>query len=80
MKTHLIPMLHSEPIMTTTDVCQTLGFTVSANLLKSLGTKPIAITRNATYWRAADFPAICHSLARRLEKLAESTCAAAISA
>lgn len=79
MKTHLIPTLHSEPIMSTTDICHALGFNVSSSVLKSLGTKPIATTGNAIYWRAADFPAICHAMARRLEKLAETTGTEAVS-
>lgn len=53
----------------TGDISKLLGFIVEIKLLLSLNLKPLGQTKNGTYWRVSDIPAICTALQTHLETI-----------
>ena len=58
-----------DPVLPTGDVSKLLGFIVEIKLLRSLNLKPLGQTKNGTYWRVSDIPAICTALQHHLETI-----------
>jgi putative phage-type endonuclease len=70
------PAVDNRPPMTTGALCDRLGFTVTAAFVSELGIAPApgpegAKGRAGTYWREADFAAICDALVLHLQRLTE---------
>lgn len=51
------------PTMKLGEICQRLGYTVSADFLESIGIKVVSIERNSRLYPASAFPAICRRIA-----------------
>lgn len=49
------------------DICNRLGFTLTADFLRSLGFEPVDRERAAMLYRAADFPRICAALVTHIQ-------------
>lgn len=62
-------VIHGESALSTSEVAQKLGFGVSIDFLKSCGLSPISDHPMRCYWRASDFPLICHAISRHLERI-----------
>lgn len=52
-------------------ICERLGFTVTAEFLFSLGFEPSAIEKNAKLYKARLFPLICRALVQHIQSVAE---------
>lgn len=55
------------------DICNRLGFTVTANFLESLGFPPSATDKSARLYREAQFPAICRAIVKHINDVATGT-------
>lgn len=58
------------------DISATLGFTVTADFLTSLGFEAVAQERSAKLYRASDFEAICTALIHHIQSVRHSKAAA----
>ncbi|MFI8608540.1 YqaJ viral recombinase family protein [Pseudomonas sp. NPDC077649] len=58
------------------DINSTLGFTVTADFLRSLGFEPANRERNAVLYRASDWPRICAALVQHINSVATQKAAA----
>lgn len=69
---------YAKPPLTTGELCERLGFTVTAGFVQSLGIHPApAPTKKVgTWWHAADFGPICQALVRHIESALEAAQAA----
>ncbi len=59
----------NDDALPTGDISKLLGFIVEIKLLLSLNLKPLGQTKNGTYWRVSDIPAICTALQTHLETI-----------
>jgi biotin carboxyl carrier protein len=58
------------------EICRCLGFTLTADFLRSLGFEAIERDRSAMLYRAADFPRICSALVVHVQGVQNSQAAA----
>ncbi|GLO24217.1 YqaJ viral recombinase family protein [Pseudomonas putida] len=58
------------------DISNTLGFTITADFLASLGFEAVAQERSAKLYRASDFEAICTALIHHIQSVRHSQAAA----
>ncbi|MDU9039956.1 YqaJ viral recombinase family protein [Pseudomonas corrugata] len=58
------------------DIAARLGFTVSANFMRSLGFEEVERKQGASLYRAGDFPLICDALVRHIQDVQNSQAAA----
>ena len=58
------------------DISSTLGFTLTADFLASLGFEAVAQERSARLYRASDFEAICTALIHHIQSVRHSQAAA----
>lgn len=68
------PPKDTRPPITTGTLCDRLGFTVNADFIRSLGFEPAdrpATAKAGTFWREADFPRICLTIANHCTEVAE---------
>lgn len=68
----------TRPPITTGQLCERLGFTVTASFVESLGIKPAPAPakKAGTWWHEGDFTPICLALARHLDSLVAEAVAA----
>ena len=57
------------------EICQRLGFTVTADFLSSLGISHVAQERAAKMYRASDFDLICDRIANHVMAVKEGVAA-----
>jgi hypothetical protein len=55
------------------EICNRLGFTVTADFLASLGFEVVATDKNAKLYKESSFPAICRALQRHINDVATGT-------
>lgn len=58
------------------EICRCLGFTLTADFLRSLGFEAVERDRSAMLYRAADFPRICSALVVHVQSVQNSQAAA----
>ncbi|MFJ2456391.1 YqaJ viral recombinase family protein [Pseudomonas protegens] len=58
------------------EICRCLGFTLTADFLRSLGFEAVERDRSAMLYRAADFPRICSALVVHVQSVQSSQAAA----
>jgi hypothetical protein len=58
------------------EICERLGFNLTAQFVASLGFEPVAHVKNAKLYRANDFPAICAALVQHINQCAQLRIAA----
>lgn len=58
------------------EICRCLGFTLTADFLRSLGFEAVERDRSAMLYRAADFPRICSALVVHVQGVQNSQAAA----
>lgn len=58
-------------VMSTTEISNRLGFSVSVGFLKKCGMPPLSerVHTQGSYWRTRDFQKICHAISAYLEKI-----------
>jgi hypothetical protein len=56
----------SAPAMRLGQICERLGFTMTADFLASLGFAPAATEKAAKLYHESDFPAMCAALVRHI--------------
>ncbi|MCB2251819.1 YqaJ viral recombinase family protein [Pseudomonas chlororaphis] len=58
------------------EICRCLGFTLTADFLRSIGFEAVERDRSALLYRAADFPRICSALVAHIQGIQNSQAAA----
>lgn len=59
-----------QPTLKLGQICDRLGFTVSAEFLRSLGAEPRAVDKRALLFYESDFPVICRAIVTHIQRLA----------
>lgn len=70
-----IPDVMSPPTMKLGQICERLGFTVTADFMKSLGFEPAATEKGAKLFHEQDFARMCAALVRHIQHVAQGVTA-----